>query len=110
MVDVEDVYLALSDVYDPEIRTNIVDLGLIYDVKISGSQVSIKMTLTSPNCPASPEIKNNVVIAAKALKGVGDVDLELVWDPPWDQSLMSDGAKLELGFDINTEDGKDCLA
>lgn len=110
MVDVEDVYLALSDVYDPEIRTNIVDLGLIYDVKISGSQVSIKMTLTSPNCPASPEIKSNVIKAAKALKGVDDVDLELVWDPPWDQSLMSDGAKLELGFDINTEDGKDCLA
>ena len=109
MIDKEDVYLALSDVYDPEIRMNIVDMGLIYDINIDGSDIFIKMTLTSPNCPASPEIKNNVITATRALKGVKNVDLELVWEPKWDESLMSEEAKLELGFDINIEDGKDCL-
>ena len=109
MIDTEDVYLALSDVYDPEIRTNIVDLGLIYDVKVSGSDVKIKMTLTSPNCPASPEIKNNVIKTTQALKGVENVELELVWEPKWDISRMREEARLELGLDIFTQDGKDCL-
>ncbi|KAA3617516.1 MAG: DUF59 domain-containing protein [Calditrichaeota bacterium] len=109
MVDAEDIYLALSDVYDPEIRMNIVDLGLIYDVGINESDVTIKMTLTSPNCPASPEIKNNALKAVKSLKGVKNVELDLVWEPGWDESRMSEEAKLELGLDINFEDGKDCL-
>ena len=109
MIEEEDVYLALCDVYDPEIRINIVDLGLIYDIKIDGSEVLIKMTLTSPNCPASPEIKKNVENTAQSLKGVKKVDLELVWEPKWDESHMSEEAKLELGLDINIEDGKDCL-
>jgi len=109
MIDEEDVYLALSDVYDPEIRMNIVDLGLIYDVKVNESEVLIKMTLTSPNCPASPEIKSNVEKTARSLKGIKNVDLELVWEPKWDESRMSEEAKLELGLEINIEDGKDCL-
>jgi len=77
VVDKEDIYLALSDVYDPEIRVNIVELGLIYDVQIDGKIAKIKMTLTSPNCPASSEIKNNVIRNAKSLKGIDDVELEL---------------------------------
>jgi len=112
VVDKEDIYLALSDVYDPEIRVNIVELGLIYDVQIDGKIAKIKMTLTSPNCPASSEIKNNVIRNAKSLKGIDDVELELVWEPKWNYSLMSEEARLELGFDIftDTDNGKDCLA
>jgi metal-sulfur cluster biosynthetic enzyme len=101
MITEEDVYLAISDVYDPEIRTNIVDLGLIYDVKVSGPEVQIKMTLTSPNCPASPEIRNNVIKVTRALKGVEKVDLELVWEPTWDESRLSEAARLELGLDLS---------
>lgn len=100
MVNEEDVYLAMSDIYDPEIRVNIVDLGLIYDVRIENKNVKITMTLTSPNCPASPEIKNNVFNTVKNLKGVEDVELELIWDPPWDPSRMSEEARLELGYDV----------
>ena len=100
MIDKEEILLALSDIYDPEIRVNIVDLGLIYDVDIEGESVNIKMTLTSPNCPASPEIKNNVVRSTRAIKGVKNVNLELVWEPPWDTSRMSEEARLELGYDI----------
>ncbi|MCB0282366.1 MAG: DUF59 domain-containing protein [Calditrichae bacterium] len=100
MVSTEDIYLAISDIYDPEIRVNIVDLGLIYDVKINDKNVLIKMTLTSPNCPASPEIKNNVEKTVKGLKGVESVELELIWDPPWDPSRMSEEARLELGYDV----------
>ncbi len=109
MIDEEDIYLALSDVYDPEIRTNIVDLGLIYNVTVNESEIKIEMTLTSPNCPASPEIKNNVLKSVRSLKGVKDVDLELVWEPKWDESRISEEAKLELGLELNFEDGKDCL-
>ena len=109
MITEEDVFLALNDVYDPEIRMNIVDLGLIYDVKVAIPEVKIKMTLTSPNCPASPEIKNNSHMAVKALKGVEKVDLEIVWEPKWDESRMSEEARLELGLELNFDDGKDCL-
>lgn len=100
MASEDDIYLAISDVYDPEIRVNIVDLGLIYDVTINDGNVKIKMTLTSPNCPASPEIKNNVMRVVKELHGVADVELELIWDPPWDPSRMSEEARLELGYDV----------
>lgn len=100
MVEKEDVYLALSDVYDPEIRVNIVELGLIYNVEIGNQKVDIKMTLTSPNCPASPEIKNNVFRVVNALSGVEDVSIEVVWEPKWQPDMMSDEAKLDLGYDV----------
>lgn len=103
MIDKEDVYLALSDVYDPEIRINIVDLGLIYDVHIDESDVNIKMTLTAPNCPASQEIKSNVIKAVKFLKGVKEVNLDVVWEPSWQPSMMSETAKLDLGYDVFCE-------
>ena len=104
MIDKEDIFLALSDVYDPEIRINIVELGLIYNVAIDDSTVDIEMTLTAPNCPASPEIKNNVVKTVKKLKGVKDVNLNVVWEPSWHPSMMSEEAKLDLGYDVFCED------
>ena len=103
MIDKEDVYLALSDVYDPEIRINIVDLGLIYKVDIEGDKINIEMTLTAPNCPASPEIRNKVVKTLKQLKGINDVNLNLVWEPAWEPSMMSEEAKLDLGYDVFCE-------
>ena len=104
MIDKEDVYLALSDVYDPEIRINIVDLGLIYKVDIEGDKINIEMTLTAPNCPASPEIRNKVVKTLKQLKGINDVNLNVVWEPAWEPSMMSEEAKLDLGYDVFCKD------
>jgi len=103
MIDKEDVYLALNDVYDPEIRINIVDLGLIYKVEIEEAKINIEMTLTAPNCPASPEIKNKVINTLKQLKGINDVNLNIVWEPAWEPSMMSEEAKLDLGYDVFCE-------
>jgi metal-sulfur cluster biosynthetic enzyme len=103
MIDKEDVYLALSDVYDPEIRINIVDLGLIYNVQIENDTLFVEMTLTAPNCPASPEIKNQVVRILKQLKGINEVNLNVVWEPAWEPSMMSEEAKLDLGYDVFCE-------
>jgi len=103
MIDKEDVFLALSDVYDPEIRINIVDLGLIYMVEIEADKINIEMTLTAPNCPASPEIRNNVIKTLKQLKGINDVNLNVVWEPAWEPSMMSEEAKLDLGYDVFCE-------
>ena len=103
MIDKEDIYLALSDVYDPEIRINIVDLGLIYDIQIEKDTVDIEMTLTAPNCPASPEIKSKVLQTVKQLKGINKVNLNVVWEPSWNPSMMSEEAKLDLGYDVFCE-------
>lgn len=111
MVTKEDVWLTLRDVYDPELRLNVVDLGLIYNIEIEEKNINVTMTLTSPNCPASPEIKRNVERNILQLKGVESVHLQLVWEPAWEASLMSEEARLELGLDINFEtNGKDCIA
>jgi FeS assembly SUF system protein len=90
---------ALRGVYDPEIPVNIHELGLIYrcDVSPEGN-VAIDMTLTAPACPVAGEMPGTVENAVRAVPGVGDVKVELVWDPPWDQSMMSEAARLELGF------------
>jgi FeS assembly SUF system protein len=90
---------ALRGVYDPEIPVNIHELGLIYrcDVSPEGN-VAIDMTLTAPACPVAGEMPGMVENAVRAVPGVGDVKVELVWDPPWDQSMMSEAARLELGF------------
>jgi FeS assembly SUF system protein len=93
---VEDV---LHTVYDPEIPVNIYELGLVYDIDITDEGVvRIEMTLTAPSCPAAGAIPGEVEAKVRAVEGVTDAEVELVWDPPWDASRMSEAARLELGF------------
>ncbi len=93
------VHAALRGVYDPEIPVNIHDLGLIYDVRIApAGKVDIKMTLTAPACPVAGTMPGMVEQAVAAVDGISHVDVELVWDPPWNQDMMSEAARLELGF------------
>lgn len=90
---------ALKTVYDPEIPVDIYELGLIYKVEPdTEGDVKVEMTLTSPNCPAAASMPAEVEAKLLAVPGVRDVKLELVWDPPWDREMMSEAAKLELGF------------
>ena len=89
----------LKTVYDPEIPVNIYELGLIYKVTLDeAGAATIRMTLTSPMCPAAEELPPEVESKARSVEGVTDVALELVWDPPWSPALMSEAAKLELGM------------
>ena len=89
----------LKTIYDPEIPVNIYELGLIYDIKIDKTNnVKVKMTLTTPNCPVAESLPKEVYDSIIEVKEVNDVDLELVWDPPWDKSMMSEAAKLELNL------------
>ena len=91
---------ALKKVYDPEMPINIYDLGLIYGVDVDPSgQVSIRMTLTAPNCPVAGSLPAEVERAARAVPGVTDVKIELTFDPPWGKERMSDAAKLALGIE-----------
>jgi metal-sulfur cluster biosynthetic enzyme len=99
MVTKEAVYDALHDCYDPEIPVNIVDLGLVYDVAIDNDKVAVKMTLTAPGCGMGTFIANDARQKILALEGVADASVDLVWDPPWNPSLMSEEAKLKLGID-----------
>ena len=95
----EAVIEALKDIYDPEIPVNIYDLGLIYDVEITAEHHAyVKMTLTTPNCPVAESMPGEIELRVGAVPGVGDAEVELVWDPPWDPQKMSDEAKLELGM------------
>ena len=95
----EAVIDALKEIYDPEIPVNIYDLGLIYDVKISPeNHAKVLMTLTTPHCPVAESMPGEVELRVGAVPGVGDAEVELVWDPPWDPQKMSDEAKLELGM------------
>lgn len=90
---------ALRQIYDPEIPVNIYELGLIYDVSVDDNHsVDIKMTLTTPHCPVAESMPHEVDMKVRAVEGVNDVDVDLVWDPPWDMSRMSDEARLELGL------------
>ena len=90
---------SIRTVYDPEIPVNIFDLGLIYTVDINeDSEVKIAMTLTAPGCPVAGEMPGWVAEAVEPLPGVKHVDVELVWEPPWGMDMMSDEARLELGF------------
>ena len=90
---------ALRTVYDPEIPVNIYELGLIYDIAIDeAGAVAIEMTLTAPGCPVAGSMPGTVQEAVAAVPGVSKVEVELVWDPPWDQSRMSEAAQLELGM------------
>ncbi len=94
-----DVVRALRQVYDPEIPVNIYDLGLIYEIKIDDDhKVFIKMTLTAPNCPMADEVVEQVHDAVSDVPGVTDCAIELVFEPEWDRSRMSEEALLELGW------------
>ena len=95
----EKVILEIKKIYDPEIPVNIYELGLIYNIDIDEkNKVNIDMTLTSPNCPVAESLPNNVKHNVLKIDGVTDVDLNLVWDPPWDKDKMSEAAKLELNL------------
>ena len=95
----EAVMDALRTVFDPEIPVNIVELGLIYDLKIAADgTTTIAMTLTAPACPVAGEMPGQVAEAAANADGVGEVTVHLVWDPPWSQDRMSEAARLELGL------------
>ena len=95
----ESVIAALKEIYDPEIPVNIYDLGLIYDVEITPDHhARVKMTLTTPHCPVAESMPGEVELRVGAVPGIGDAEVELVWDPPWDPQKMSDEARLELGM------------
>ena len=88
----------IRKIYDPELPVNIYELGLIYDIQVNGRKAEIKMTLTTPNCPGAESLPKEVKEGAMQVEGIDDVNLELVWDPPWNKDMMSDAAKLELNL------------
>ncbi|MBB5699651.1 SUF system Fe-S cluster assembly protein [Sphingomonas yantingensis] len=93
------IIAALKDIYDPEIPVNIYDLGLIYGVEVSDDgHAAVTMTLTTPHCPVAETMPTEVELRVGSVPGVGAVDVNLVWDPPWDPMKMSDEARLELGM------------
>jgi FeS assembly SUF system protein len=95
----EKVITEIKKIYDPEIPVNIYELGLIYKVEIvEKNKVNVEMTLTSPNCPVAESLPNSVKENIMKVDGVVDVDLKLVWDPPWSKDKMSEAAKLELNL------------
>jgi len=99
----KEIWTQLKTCYDPEIPVNIVDLGLIYDCHIepmgeNSFKVGVKMTLTAPGCGMGPVLQQDVQNKLLSLEAVDDVSVELVWDPPWNQSMLSEAAKLQLGL------------
>jgi len=98
MIDQEILVAALRTVKDPELNVNVVDLGLVYSIQTHDDQVEVEMTLTSPACPAGPEILRNAMSALEKVEGVTKADVRLVMSPPWSPERMSDAARDELGF------------
>ena len=95
----EKIIEEIRKIYDPEIPVNIYELGLIYDIKIENDNIAkVKMTLTSPNCPVAESLPKEVKDSVMQVEGIEKVDLDLVWDPPWDKEMMSEAAKLELNL------------
>ncbi len=95
----EKIVEEIRKIYDPEIPVNIYELGLIYDIKVKDEKIAIiKMTLTTPNCPVAESLPKEVKEGIMQVEGIEDVDLELVWDPPWNKDMMSEAAKLELNL------------
>jgi len=95
----EKIVEVLKTIYDPEVPVNIYEMGLIYEIEIFPvNNVYLKMTLTSPACPVAETLPPEVEAKVKSMPEINDVTLDLVWDPPWDQTKMSEAAKLELGF------------
>ena len=98
MVTKEQIYEVLQNCYDPEIPVNIVDLGLVYDVDVNDNKVAVKMTLTAPGCGMGTFIANDAREKILSLDGVDDATVDLVWDPPWDPSRISEEARQKLGI------------
>jgi metal-sulfur cluster biosynthetic enzyme len=98
MVTNEQVYEVLRNCYDPEIPINVVDLGLIYDVKVDDDHVNVVMTLTARGCPAHSFISEQVREQIAKIPGAKSAHVQVVWDPPWDISRLSDAAKVQLGL------------
>ena len=99
MILKDKVIKEIKKIYDPEIPVNIYELGLIYDINIDNeNNVKINMTLTSPNCPVAESLPKEVKDSILAVKGVKKVELDLVWEPPWSQEMMTEAAKLELNL------------
>jgi len=98
--DIEmDIVQVLKNTFDPEIPVNVYDLGLIYEINVDeGRKVEVKMTLTAPNCPMADQLLMEINEKVGAVNGVTDVVMNLTFDPPWDKSMMSEEAMLELGF------------
>ena len=95
----KEIIKEIRKIYDPEIPVNIYELGLIYDVKIENDNIAkIIMTLTSPNCPVAESLPQEVKDSAMQVEGIKKVDLDLVFEPPWEKSMMSEAAKLELNL------------
>ncbi len=94
----EAVIAALKDIYDPEIPVNIYDLGLIYNVEVNEGHAIVTMTLTTPHCPVAESMPAEVELRVGAVPGVGDAEVNLVWEPAWDPQKMTDEARLELGM------------
>jgi metal-sulfur cluster biosynthetic enzyme len=95
----EIIWGKLRECYDPEIPLNIVDLGLVYGVSVEGSQANVKMTLTSPGCHLGGQIAGNVQEKLLALEEIEEANVELVWDPPWHQSMISPTGRVTLGLE-----------
>ena len=100
MSDIKNRVIAeIKKIYDPEIPVNIYELGLIYKIEVDEkNKVNVDMTLTSPNCPVAESLPKEVKENIKKVEGVSDVNLNLVWEPPWDKDKMSEAAKLELNL------------
>ena len=88
----------IKKIYDPELPVNIYELGLIYDIQVDKNKAKIKMTLTSPNCPVAESLPKEVKDGVMQVEEIEDVDLDLVWDPPWTKDMMSEAAKLEMNL------------
>lgn len=97
-VSADQAKLALRRVKDPELNLNIVDLGLIYDVQVEGSTVRVDMSLTSPGCPSGPEIMGDAEQQLRSLPGVSDVEMNLVWSPPWTPERIEPRVRAYMGF------------
>ena len=94
----EKVIEEIKKIYDPEIPVNIFELGLIYKIEVKDKKIDIEMTLTSPNCPVAESLPNTVKENISKVEGINEVNLKLVWDPPWSREKMSEAAKLELNI------------
>ena len=102
-VSEEDVWNQLRQCYDPEIPVNIVDLGLVYDCRLSkkedgGTRVEVKMTLTAPGCGMGPAIAHDAQSKILSIDGIDEADVQLVWDPPWNQNMISEAGRMKLGM------------
>ena len=98
-VSLDEIKEALRDVYDPEIPVNVYDLGLVYDIRLNGGEVYVQMTLTAPGCGMGPYIAQNAEWRIAEVEGVEDVEVDMVFDPPWNPEMITEDGKKLLGLD-----------